>query len=121
MRYRIPTVVNMIHFEIVHHLTFTGFRRKMKKDSALCVRKRVNLCTRICSISSACFILMLTRTLLTLGSTQTFSFSFRAIVSGLSSTSGELCASISGTLCRSEAWEAKFESERAAVSDERTH
>ena len=36
-------------------------------------------------------------------------------------TSGELAASISGTLWRSEAWDAKLERERAAVSDERTH
>lgn len=52
---------------------------------------------------------------------KTFSFSFRAIVSGLSRTSGELAASISGTLCLSAAWEAKFERESAAVSEDRTH
>jgi hypothetical protein len=45
---------------------------------------------------------MLTRTLLMLGSMKTFSFSFRATVKGLRSTSGELAASISGTLCLSE-------------------
>ena len=72
------------------------------------------------SISSACFILMLIRTLLTLGSRRTFSFSLRDIVNGLSRTSGELEASISGTLWRSDVCEAKFESERAAVSEERT-
>ena len=72
------------------------------------------------SISSACFILMLTRTLLTLGSMKTFSFSLREIVSGLSRTSGELAASISGTLWRSEVWEAKFERDRAAVREDRT-
>lgn len=64
---------------------------------------------------------MLIRTLLMLGSMRTFSFSFLDTVSGFSSTSGELAASISGTLCLSEACEAKLESERAAVSDERTH
>ena len=73
------------------------------------------------SISSACFIRMLTRMLLTLGSMKTFSFSLRAIVRGFSSTSGELCASISGTLCRSDACEEKLESERAAVREDRTH
>lgn len=56
-----------------------------------------------------------------LGSTKTFSFSFLAIVTGLSSSSGEVVASISGTLCRSDAWEAKLDSDRAAVRDERTH
>lgn len=56
-----------------------------------------------------------------LGSIRTFSFSFLAIVRGFSSTSGDVAASISGTLCLSEAWEAKFDKERAAVSDERTH
>jgi len=64
---------------------------------------------------------MLTRTLLTLGSIRTFSFSFLEITSGLSRTSGELAASISGTLWRSEVCDAKLERESAAVSDERTH
>lgn len=81
----------------------------------------MNLWTRICSISSACFILMLTRTLLMLGSIKTFSFSFRAIVRGLRRTSGELAASISGTLCLSDVCDAKLERDRAAVSEERTH
>jgi len=75
----------------------------------------------MCSISSACLIRMLTRTLLTLGSIKTFSFSLRATVSGLSRTSGELAASISGTLCRSAVWDAKLDRESAAVSEERTH
>lgn len=56
-----------------------------------------------------------------LGSIKTFSFSFLDIVKGLRSTSGELAASISGTLCRSEVCEAKLERERAAVREERTH
>lgn len=64
---------------------------------------------------------MLMRTLLILGSMYTLSFSFLDTVNGFKSTSGELAASISGTLCLSEACEAKFERERAAVSDERTH
>lgn len=101
--------------------TLTGFLLKMKNDSALWVRKRVNLWTKTCSISSACFMRMLTRTLFMLGSIMTFSFSFLAIVNGLSSTSGDVAASISGTLWRSEAWEAKLANERAAVSDDRTH
>jgi hypothetical protein len=55
-----------------------------------------------------------------LGSMNTFSLSLRATVNGLRSTSGELAASISGTLCLSDACEAKFERESAAVSDDRT-
>lgn len=101
--------------------TLTGFRRRMKNASALCVKNRVNLWTRMCSISSACLIRMLTRTLFTLGSIRTFSFSFRETVRGLSRSSGEVAASISGTLCRSDVWEAKFDTARAAVKDERTH
>ena len=93
----------------------------MKKDSARWVKKRVNLWTRICSISSACLIRMLTRALLILGSMRTFSFSFLAIVTGFNRTSGELAASISGTLCRSAVWDAKFESERAAIREDLTH
>ena len=56
-----------------------------------------------------------------LGSMRTRSFSFRATVNGFRRTSGEVCASISGTLCRSEVWEAKFERHSAEVRDERTH
>ena len=101
--------------------TFIGFLLKMKNASALCVKNRVNLCTRIFSISSACLILMLTRTLFTLGSRRTFSFSLRDTVRGFSKSSGDVAASISGTLWRSDVCDAKFDSERAAVSDERTH
>lgn len=64
---------------------------------------------------------MLIRTLLIDGSTSTLSSWFRETVSGFSMTSGEDFASISGTLCRSDAWDAKSESESAAVSVERTH
>ena len=81
--------------------TFIGFRRSMKKASARCVKKRMNLCTRICSISSACLILMLTLTLLMLGSMSTRSFSLRATCSGFRRISGDDAASTSGTLCRS--------------------
>jgi len=56
-----------------------------------------------------------------LGSMSTLSFSFRATVNGFSRTSGEVCASISGTLCRSEVWDAKFERHKAEVREERTH
>lgn len=98
-----------------------GFLLRIKKFSALCSKNRVNLCTRIFSISSACLIRMLTRTLFTLGSTSTLSFSFLATVSGVSSTSGDVRASISGTLCRSDAWEAKLVRVRAAVRVLRTH
>lgn len=81
----------------------------------------MNLCTKMCSISSACLILMLIRTLLILGSIRTRSFSFRATVKGFRRTSGDVLASISGTLCLSEVWDAKFERHRAAVKEERTH
>lgn len=93
----------------------------MKKASALCVKNLVNLCTSMFSISSACLILMLIRTLFTLGSIRTFSFSFLDTIKGLRRTSGQLAASISGTLCRSDACDAKSERDRAAVRDERTH
>lgn len=75
--------------------TLIGFLRRMKKLSALCSKNRVNLWTRIFSISSACLILMLMRTELTEGSIRTRSFSLRATVRGVSRTSGELRASIS--------------------------
>lgn len=107
--------------EIYGQRTLTGFLLRMKKDSARCVRKRVNLWTRMCSISSACLILMLTRMLLTLGSIKTRSFSLRETVKGFKRTSGEVWASISGTLWRSDAWEAKLDSDMAAVNDDRTH
>lgn len=64
---------------------------------------------------------MLMRTLLTLGSIKTLSFSFLETVKGFKRTSRELAASISGTLCRSDVCEAKSERERAAVREERTH
>jgi hypothetical protein len=93
----------------------------MKNASALWVKNLVNLCTRMCSISSACLILMLTRMLLILGSMSTRSFSLREIVRGFSSTSGDVCASISGTLCLSDVWDAKFDKQSAEVREERTH
>lgn len=101
--------------------TLMGFLRRMKNDSALWVRNLVNLWTRICSISSACLILMLILIELILGSMKTRSFSLRETVKGFRRTSGDVCASISGTLWRSDACEAKLESESAAVSEERTH
>jgi hypothetical protein len=64
---------------------------------------------------------MLIRTLLMLGSIKTLSFSFRATVKGFSRTSGEVCASISGTLCLSEVWDAKLDRQRADVREDRTH
>lgn len=95
--------------------TLIGFLLRMKKDSARCSKNRVNLCTRMCSISSACLILMLMRTLLMLGSMRTRSFSLRAIVKGVRRTSGDVRASTSGTLCRSAVWDAKLDRQRAAV------
>lgn len=82
--------------------TLIAFLRNIKNASARCVKNLVNLCTNIFSISSACLIFMLTRILFTLGSIKTFSFSLRDTVNGFRRTSGELAASISGTLCRSE-------------------
>lgn len=58
---------------------------------------------------------------MTEGSIKTFSFSLRATINGLSSTSGDEEASISGTLCRSDVCEAKLVKDKAAVSEERTH
>ena len=52
----------------------------------------------MCSISSACLILMLIRRLLMLGSIRTLSFSFLATTNGFKTSSGEVFASISGTL-----------------------
>ena len=63
---------------------------------------------------------MLTRMLLMLGSIKTFSFSLREMVKGLRRTSGELEASISGTLWRSDVCDEKFERESAAVREDRT-
>ena len=102
-------------------LTCTGFRRSTIKLSALCIMNRVNLWQRIRSISSACFILILNRMELIEGSMRTRSFSFREMVSGLSSTSLEplkwqmrlpidkwtmsaYAASTSGLLWRSTTW-----------------
>lgn len=123
MRYHIPDGVSMSSRGSVmsNPRTFTGFLRRIKNASALCVKNLVNLCTKICSISSACLILMLTRMLLMLGSMRTRSFSFREIVRWLSNTSGDVCASISGTLCRSDVCEAKFDKHRADVREDRTH
>jgi hypothetical protein len=64
---------------------------------------------------------MLMRTLFMLGSINTRSFSLRATVKGLRRTSGDVCASISGTLCLSEVCDAKLERQSAEVKDERTH
>lgn len=64
---------------------------------------------------------MLMRTLFTLGSIKTFSFSLRETVRGLRSSSGEVWASISGTLCLSDVCEAKLDMARAAVREDRTH
>jgi hypothetical protein len=64
---------------------------------------------------------MLIRTLLILGSIRTRSFSFLATVRGFKRTSGDVLASISGTLCLSEVWDAKFDRHRAAVKEDRTH
>ena len=58
---------------------------------------------------------------LMLGSMRTRSFSLRATVRGVRSTSGDVWASISGTLCRSAVCEAKLESVKAAVKLLRTH
>ena len=98
-----------------------GLRRNTTKFSARCIKKRVNLWQRICSISSACLILMLNRTLFTDGSIKTYSCSFRLTVNGISTASGVRCASTSGALCRSTICEPKFCNVNAAVSEARTH
>jgi len=121
MIYHIPERVSIASLPFLNSHTFTGFLRRIKNASARWVKNLVNLCTNICSISSACLILMLTRMLLILGSMRTLSFSFREIVRGLSRTSGEVCASISGTLCRSDVCDAKFDRHKADVREDRTH
>lgn len=67
--------------------TGIGFRRRMMKLSARCIKKRENLLARIASISSICFTLMLTRTELTAVSIMTHSCSERWITIGLSRSS----------------------------------
>jgi hypothetical protein len=64
---------------------------------------------------------MLIRTALILGSIRTFSLSLRETVKGLRRASGEDAASISGTLCLSAICEAKLDSVKAAVKEDRTH
>jgi len=68
-------------------VTSIGFFLKITKFSALNIKKRVNLWHKICSISSACLILILTRTELIEGSIKTFSFSLRLIMTGFNKTS----------------------------------
>ena len=120
-KYHSPSKISThLSFSAASH-TLTGFLLKMKKASARCVKNLVNLCTSICSISSACLILMLMRTLLMLGSMRTRSFSFRATVRGFNNTSGDVWASISGTLCLSEVCDEKLDRQRAEVKEERTH
>lgn len=64
---------------------------------------------------------MLMRALFTLGSMRTRSFSFLDTTNGFRMSSGELAASISGTLCRSEVCDAKSVRDSAAVRDDLTH
>lgn len=61
----------------------TAFLRITMNCSARCIKKRVNLWHRISSISSACLILMDTRTLLMEGSIRQVSFSVRDTTTGL--------------------------------------
>lgn len=68
-------------------ITSIGFLRKITKFSALNIKKRENLWHNIRSRSSACLILMLTRTEFTEGSIRTFSFSLRLITKGFINTS----------------------------------
>lgn len=98
---------------------FMGTRLNMKKFSALWVKKRVNWCTNICSISSACLILIETLTELMEGSIKILSFSFLQIVTGLRISSGLwlLSTSISGRLCLSTSCEEKSSKQMAAVND----
>ena len=92
----------------------TGFLRRIKKFSARIIMKRMNLWHRIFSISSACFIAMLTE--LMEPSIRTFSFSFLLMVTGCSRSSLLLLTSTSGLLCSSMTWEEKFSKQWAACS-----
>lgn len=77
------SMFNEIMSLISSKLTGTALRRKTKKFSARCIKNRVNLWQRIFSISSACLILMLTRTALMEHSISTFSFSLRLTTTGV--------------------------------------
>ena len=77
--------------------TGTGFRRRIIKFSARPVKNLVNLCAKILSILSACFILMLMRIELMDGSISTCSFSLRAMCIGLSTISEDVLPSQRGT------------------------
>lgn len=52
---------------------------------------------------------------------KTRSCSFRDTIRGLRRTSGDFPASTSGTLWRSAVWDAKSQSDMAAINDDRTH
>jgi hypothetical protein len=67
--------------------TSTAFRRIITKCSARCIKKLVNLRHNISSISSACLILIDTRTELMEGSIKHLSVSVLLTTSGLSSNS----------------------------------
>lgn len=125
---------------LLNKLTSTGFLRKITKLSALIIKKRENLWHNMRSRSSACLILMLTRTELTEGSTNTFSFSLRLMTRGFINNSLDFLLifawldkhwhivrhrltypdSTSGVLCLSATWEEKFSKHKAAVKVERT-
>ena len=82
--------------------------------SLLCMRKRVNLWQRISSISSACLMLMETRTEFTDGSIRQRSCSVLQIVIGLRRSSLDARVSTSGLLWRSTVWEGKLRMQEPA-------
>ena len=84
--------------------TATGLRRSTTKFSARIIMNLVNLAHNARSISSACLILMLSRTELIDGSMRTRSFSLREITSGFSSTSCDVLVGQISHLRRTEPW-----------------
>ena len=66
--------------------TSTGFRRRIAKFSARCIRNRVTFLHSTFSISSDCLILILTRTELMDGSIKHLSLSVRQIRIGVNFT-----------------------------------
>ena len=92
----------------------TGFLRRMTKLSALIIKNRVNLCTKIPSMSSACLMAIEMRTELIDDSINTRSFSLREMMTGLRRSSLLVLTSTSGLLCLSMTWELKLTRQTAA-------
>lgn len=80
---------NVVPLPWVWSSTGTGFLRRITKFSARIIMKRVNLWQSMRSISSACLILIETRSELMDPSIRTCSFSLREMMTGFKMVSGE--------------------------------